>query len=155
MQSKCPAAAATQCSPTCTRPGPGCRVLQAFDEYQDRRIDLSERRLSQTPHCVQPIVLRHPETGRRALYVNRLMSHRIEGMPEAQSEALLEELYTYAEDPEIRYQHVWTPGDLLMWDNLCSTHARTDFPPGERRLMRRFTLAGEPVIPAWETSPAA
>lgn len=133
----------------------GRRVLQAFDEYQDRRIDLSGRPLSEVPHCVQPIVLRHPETGRRALYVNRLMSHRIEGMPDAEGEALLEELYTYTEDPEIRYQHVWTPGDLLMWDNLCSTHARTDFPREERRLMRRYTLAGEPVIPAWEGRPAA
>lgn len=127
----------------------GRTVLQAFDEYQDRRIDLNERPLSQVPHCFQPIVLRHPDTGRRAIYVNRLMSHRIEGLPEAESDALLEELFDYTEDPQVRYQHVWKPGDLLMWDNLCSTHARTDFPREERRLMRRYTLAGAPVIPAW------
>lgn len=127
----------------------GRSVLQAFDELQDRRIDLGARPLSAVPHCVQPIVLRHPETGRRALYVNRLMSHRVEGLSQQDSEALLEELLGYAEAPEIRYTHVWRPGDLLMWDNLCSTHARTDFPREERRLMRRYTIAGAPVIPAW------
>jgi taurine dioxygenase len=128
----------------------GRTVLQAFDEYQDRRIDMRERPLSQVPHCFQPIVLRHPETGRRAIYVNRLMSHRIEGLSDEESDALLEELFAYTEDPAIRYQHVWRPGDLLMWDNLCSTHARTDFPREERRLMRRYTLAGAPVTAAWE-----
>jgi len=133
----------------------GRTVLQVFDELQDRRVDLRERPLSQVPHCFQPIVLRHPETGRRAIYVNRLMSHRIEGIDEAESDALLEELFAYTEDESIRYTHVWRPGDLLMWDNLCSTHARTDFPREERRLMRRYTIAGAPVTPAWETSSAA
>ncbi|MDB5571719.1 MAG: Taurine dioxygenase [Hyphomicrobiales bacterium] len=133
----------------------GRTVLQAFDEYQDRRVDFSERPLDSVPHCFQPIVLRHPETGKRAIYVSRLMSHRIEGLTEAESEALLEELFAYTEDPAIRYEHVWRPGDLLMWDNLCSTHARTDFPREERRLMRRYTLAGEPVIPAWDQRTAA
>lgn len=133
----------------------GRTVLQAFDEYQDRRIDLSERSLDTVPHCFQPIVVRHPETGRRAIYVSRLMSHHIEGLTEDESADLLEELYTYTEDPAIRYEHVWRPGDLLMWDNLCSTHARTDFPREERRLMRRYTIAGEPVIAAWEQQNAA
>lgn len=133
----------------------GRTVLQAFDEYQDRRIDLHQRPLSQIPHCFQPIVLRHPDTGRRAIYVNRLMSHRIEGLPDDESDALLAELLGYTEDPAIRYQHVWRPGDLLMWDNLCSTHARTDFPANERRLMRRYTLAGAPVTAAWENQSAA
>jgi taurine dioxygenase len=133
----------------------GRTVLQAFDEYQDRRIDLRERPLSQVPHCFQPIVVRHPETARRAIYVNRLMSHRIEGLDEAESEALLEELFAYTEAPDIRYTHVWRPGDLLMWDNLCSTHARTDFPADERRLMRRYTIAGAPVTPAWDGQTAA
>ena len=132
----------------------GRTVLQAFDEYQDRRIDLRERPLSQVPHCFQPIVLRHPDTGRRAIYVNRLMSHRIEGLSDEDSDALLEELFGYTEDPAIRYQHVWRPGDLLMWDNLCSTHARTDFPREERRLMRRYTLAGAPVTAAWSRETA-
>ena len=128
----------------------GKRVLQAFDEVQDRRLDLSVVPVEDVKHAWQPMVLRHPETGRRALYVNRLMSHLIEGLSQADSDGILEELYAYTEAPEIRYTHKWRPGDLLMWDNLCSIHARTDFPSTERRLMRRVTISGEPVIPAWE-----
>jgi taurine dioxygenase len=127
----------------------GLIVLQAFDEIQDQRINLSARSLESVPHCFQPIVLKHPETNKRAIYVSRLMSHRIEGLNEAESEALLEELLAYTESPAIRYTHVWRPGDLLMWDNLCSTHARTDFPRDQRRLMRRYTIAGEAVTAAW------
>ncbi len=133
----------------------GRRVLQVFDEIQDSRIDLSTVNLEDLKHWWQPIVLRHPESGKRALYVNRLMSHLVEGLTHSESDDLLEELYSYTEDPALVYEHVWTPGDLLMWDNLSSIHARTDFPKEERRLMRRMTIAGDPVIPAWETQNAA
>ena len=127
----------------------GRQVLQAFDEVQDARLDLSSIPLEEVKHAWHPLVIRHPETHRKALYVNRLMSHRIEGLSEAESEALLDELFTYGEDPAVRYEHVWRVGDLVMWDNLCSMHARTDFPREERRLMRRFTIAGGPVSAGW------
>jgi taurine dioxygenase len=133
----------------------GRTVLQAFDEIQDSRLDLSSIDIADIKHCHQPIVLRHPETGRRALYVNRLMSHRVEGLSDAESDDLLEELYTFTEDPALTYEHVWQPGDLLMWDNLCSIHARTDFPKDQHRLMRRMTIAGSTVIPAWDNQTAA
>ncbi len=127
----------------------GRKVLQAFDEVQDSRLDLSQIRLADVKHQWQPLVITHPETGRRALYVSRLMSHEIEGLSHADGAALLEELYAYTEAENIRYTHKWRVGDLLMWDNLNSIHARTDFPREERRLMRRFSIAGDPVIPAW------
>ena len=133
----------------------GRRVLQVFDAIQDSRIDLSSRSLDELMHYWQPMVVRHPETGRPAIYVNRLMSHVVEGLDQAESDALLDELYEYTEDPALVYEHVWKPGDLLMWDNLCSIHARTDFPATERRLMRRMTIAGERVIPAWAGTAAA
>ena len=133
----------------------GRRVLQVFDAIQDSRIDLAARNLEDLMHYWQPMVVRHPETGRRALYVNRLMSHIVEGLDAVESDRLLEELYEYTEDPALVYAHKWTPGDLLMWDNLCSIHARTDFPPTERRLMRRMTVSGEPVIAAWAEASAA
>lgn len=133
----------------------GRMVLQAFDEIQDARIDLKSVPLKDLKHCWQPIVIRHPETGRKALYVSRLISHEIEGYSHEESQALLDELNGYAEDPSIRYVHKWKVGDLLMWDNLNSIHARTDFPRQETRLMRRFSISGEPVIAAWAARTAA
>ncbi|MBM3609611.1 MAG: TauD/TfdA family dioxygenase, partial [Alphaproteobacteria bacterium] len=124
-------------------------------EIQDSRLDLSQFNLEDLKHWWQPVVLRHPENGRRALYVNRLMSHIVEGLDQAQSDALLDELYEYTENPALVYEHQWQPGDLLMWDNLSSIHARTDFPKDQRRLMRRMTIAGSPVIAAWDSQQAA
>ena len=133
----------------------GRRVLQAFDEVQDSRLDLTKVPLAEVKHQWQPIVVAHPETGRRALYVSRLISHEIEGLDAAESQALLDELCDYSEDEAIRYTHEWRVGDLLMWDNLNSIHARKDFPREERRLMRRFSIAGQPVVPAWAPAGAA
>src|SRR6516225_5340257 len=93
--------------------------------------------------CWHPVVRTHPATGRKALYVNRLMTREIEGLPRAESDALLEKLFDHQEQQQFIYEHVWRPGDLLMWDNRCTLHARTDFPAGERRLLRRVTILGE------------
>ena len=88
----------------------------------------------------------HPVTGRKALYVNQLMTMRIEGLAEDESREILKELWALNAHPDIVYSHPWRMGDLVMWDNLCSTHARTDFPPDQTRLMRRCTVAGDPLI---------
>ena len=89
-----------------------------------------------------PAFRTHEETGRKAVYVNRLMTTGIEGLDEAENEAALATLFDHAERPEFVYEHEWTVGDLLLWDNRCSTHARTDFPSTERRLMLRTTVKG-------------
>jgi taurine dioxygenase len=91
---------------------------------------------------VHPVFRTHEETGRKAVYVNRLMTVKVEGLPEDESAELLEALFDHSERPEFVYEHVWKVGDLLLWDNRCSTHARTDFPSTERRLMLRTTLKG-------------
>ena len=93
------------------------------------------------PAASHPLVRVHPETGRKALYVNRLMSRWIEGMDRAESDALLPRLIEATERPELIYSHHWTPGDFLMWDNRCVNHARTDFPREEIRLLRRYTIS--------------
>ena len=92
--------------------------------------------------AVHPVVRTHEETGRKALYVNRLMTVRIEGMPEAESDALLNTLFDHSEKSEFVYTHVWRKGDLIVWDNRCSSHARTDFPADQRRLLLRTTVKG-------------
>ena len=122
----------------------GRRVLQVYDYTVREKPSVSG--LDHVPHCWQPAVIRHPVTGRCALYVDRLMSAAIEGLPRDQSAALLEALFPYIERAD--YEHVWRPGDYVIWDNRCSVHARTDFPATERRLLKRGKVAGEPLTAA-------
>ncbi len=91
----------------------------------------------------RPVVSVHDETGRKALFVSRLMTTRIEGLPGAEGEAFLARLLDQTERPEFIYTHRWRPGDLVMWDNRCINHARTDFSPSERRLLRRTATLTE------------
>ena len=95
-----------------------------------------------TSQATLPVVRTHDETKRKALYVNRLMSVKIEDMPEEESDRLLNLLFDHSEKPEFVYTHVWRKGDLIVWDNRCSSHARTDFPSDQRRLLLRTTVKG-------------
>jgi len=95
-----------------------------------------------TSQATHPVVRTHDETKRKALYVNRLMSVKIEDMPEEESDRLLNLLFDHSEKPEFVYTHVWRKGDLIVWDNRCSSHARTDFPSDQRRLLLRTTVKG-------------
>jgi alpha-ketoglutarate-dependent taurine dioxygenase len=95
-----------------------------------------------TSQAVQPVIRTHDETKRKAIYVNRLMTVKIEDLPEAESDALLNLLFDHCEKPEFVYTHVWRKGDLIVWDNRCSSHARTDFPSDQRRLLLRTTVKG-------------
>jgi taurine dioxygenase len=99
--------------------------------------------ISGIPHFYHPVAITHPDTGRKTLFVDRLMTAQIEGMSEEESASVLDQLYGIGERPEFIYEHVWRPGDFLMWDNRCTIHARTDFPKDERRLLRRCTVEGE------------
>jgi taurine dioxygenase len=92
--------------------------------------------------CTHPVFRTHEDTGKKAVYVNRLMTIGIADMPAEESEPLLNAVFDHAEKPEFVYEHVWRVGDLLLWDNRCSSHARTDFPSAERRLMLRTTVKG-------------
>jgi taurine dioxygenase len=89
-----------------------------------------------------PVFRTHEETGRKAVYVNRLMTVKVLDLPDEESDRLLNHVWDHSERPEFVYEHVWRVGDLLLWDNRCSTHARTDFPSTERRLMLRTTVKG-------------
>lgn len=125
----------------------GRRVLQAYNRSMLERVD-PEQGLDDIAHQWQPIFVKHPETGRISLYVSHLISAWIEGLPRDESEAILEQLVAVAEDPGLVHEHIWNDGDLVMWDNRCSTHARTDFPPEQSRLLRRCTIEGGPMIAA-------
>ncbi len=90
-----------------------------------------------------PVVRTHDETGRKGLYVNRLMTDHIVGMERKESDELLEYLFQQAEKPEFIYSHKWSVGELVMWDNRCTLHARTDFSPNTRRMLRRISIKGK------------
>ena len=122
----------------------GLRALNVYD-YNLNPTQRGQAIASDAPAWVHPVVRTHPVTGRKALYVNRLMTARIEGVPSKESDELLGMLFDHLEQPQFIYEHVWRKGDVLMWDNRCTLHARTTFDPQQTRLLRRITLKGEPV----------
>jgi taurine dioxygenase len=98
-------------------------------------------------NATHPVVRTIPETGRKALFVSRLMTDQIIGLPSDESRDLLNRISDHAEQSKFIYQHQWKVGDILMWDNRCSTHARQDFDGSQRRLMKRIALA-DSVVPS-------
>ena len=118
----------------------GKRALHHYNYGSTQRGD--DRGTEAFNECVHPVFRTHEETGRKAVYVNRLMTVKIVDMEADQSERLLSILFDHAEKPEFVYAHQWRKGDVLLWDNRCSSHARTDFPSDQRRLMLRTTVVG-------------
>ena len=117
----------------------GLRALHYYDYQRDPTLRPSTVN-PDAPQWVHPVVRTHPETGRKAIYVNRLMTLWIEGIDRDESDEILDFLFDHIEKPEFVYEHVWTVGELIMWDNRCSAHARTWFSPDKRRMMRRVTV---------------
>jgi taurine dioxygenase len=103
---------------------------------------------------VHPAVTFIPETGERALFVNRLMTDSLVGLDRDESEALLEQTFDHAEQRRFVYEHVWSKGDLVLWDNRTTMHARTDFDPREARVLRRISTLGSKPVAAREAAAA-
>jgi taurine dioxygenase len=92
--------------------------------------------------AVHPVVIRHPDSGRKVLYVNPAHTIGIEGWKKADSDALLAELYAHVDQPQFTCKFNWQPGSVAFWDNRSTWHfAQNDY-QGEARLMHRITLAG-------------
>jgi taurine dioxygenase len=121
------------------------RVLFLYD-YEKNANRRAPSEWTDAPRAVHPAVVVHPETRRRTLLVNRLMADSVLGYGPEDSVSLIEELSRAAEQPGIIYEHVWQKGDVLLWDNRATSHARTDFDPAERRVLRRMALKGERPI---------
>jgi taurine dioxygenase len=121
----------------------GRNCLQIFDHHSTASPADPDQDLSDVRHARHPAVVRHPNNGRAALYVSPLLTARIEGLPKEESDELLAELFKYTENEKLIYEHVWRPRDLVIWDNWGSTHARTDFPAEQTRLLRRSIVKGQ------------
>jgi taurine dioxygenase len=93
--------------------------------------------------AVHPLLCRHPESGRHVLYLGRRRNAYIVGMPLNESEALLDELWSYATRDELTWYNQWRVGDLVMWDNRCTMHRRDAFDAGERRIMHRTQIKAD------------
>lgn len=95
------------------------------------------------PPVRHPVVRVHPRNGRRALFVNRLFTTHIEGLREAESDAVLRFLFDHLETPELSCRFHWTPGAIAFWDNRSTLHRPVnDFFPAHRRL-ERVMIAGD------------
>jgi taurine dioxygenase len=96
-----------------------------------------------SPGALHPLVCTHPDTGRRMLYLGRRRNAYLAGLELADSEALLDELWSYVARREFAWEHVWRVGDLVLWDNRCTMHRRDAFDPTARRIMHRTQIKGE------------
>lgn len=121
----------------------GREAVHFFDYGATTRDANASAEREKLPHYAHAVGRIHPKSGRTALYVNRLMTDRIEGLPDEEGRPLLDTLFDQVENPKFRYTHKWRVGDVLLWDNRCTVHARTDFDPNHRRHLRRFTIQGE------------
>lgn len=122
----------------------GKRALHVHEYKRNEKIDANTD-ISNAPHWFHPLFITHPRTGRKSLFVDRLMTARIEGFSVQESDEILAELYDIGERKDFIYEHVWQKSDFIMWDNLATIHARTYFPKEEDRMLRRCTIEGEPV----------
>lgn len=110
---------------------------------------LTEEEKAAMPPVWQPMVRKHPVTGRHSLYISPIYNDEIEGMSSQEARRLIEELTTIAAEPRFVYRHSWEPDDVVMWDNRCTMHQVTPHDPTERRVMHRTTIVGtQPVIAA-------
>lgn len=107
------------------------------------RAVLSAEQKAAMKDVVHPVVRTHPETGRKALYVNPGFTTRIVGLPDGESRDLLEELFAASTVPDNRYTHVWQRHDLVLWDNRCLMHHATPFDSRHIRHMHRTTVIGD------------
>jgi taurine dioxygenase len=96
-----------------------------------------------SPGEVHPLVITHPDSKRRALYLGRRRNAYIVGLPLAQSEALLDDIWQHAARDEFTWGNDWRVGDLVLWDNRCTMHRRDAFDDKSRRIMHRTQVKGE------------
>ena len=95
---------------------------------------------AQGPGAHHPLIVTHPDTHRDALYLGRRKNAHIDGLPTAESEALLDALWAHATEDRFAWHHHWRLGDVILWDNRVTLYRRTTFDPKERRIMHRTQI---------------
>ena len=126
--------------------------LTAIHNYRHRYMKMAQggkrpaptaKQLAQWRDAEHPVVLVHPESGRKAIYLNEGFTVAIKGMDGDESEALLARLYAHCVQPEFIHAHEWRAGDIVMWDNRCTMHCATPYDASKyERTMHRTTIRG-------------
>ena len=121
--------------------------LNTLSEWNRRhtpgRPPLSEEARRRFPPVIQPLVRRHPVTGRPSLYICPAVISHVEGLPPHEGHALIAEVMAHATADRCVYRHRWRAGDLVVWDSLSTLHTATLFDhERHQRLMFRTTVAG-------------
>ena len=102
-----------------------------------------------SPGRAQPLVTRHAETGRPALFLGRRLYAHVVGLSLADSERLLDRLWAHATQPDYVWTHAWNQHDIVIWDNRSVLHKRDPFDPNARRMLRRVVVEGD-ALQAYE-----
>ena len=124
----------------------GRRAIHGYDtpRARNRPSPRTPQEIAETPDVEHPLVRTHPDTGRKALYLNPNRLDRIVGLERLESDALLDALADEARKPQHHFGHVWHTGDVVVWDNRATMHrVMLDDPVGENRIMKRVLIEGD------------
>lgn len=127
----------------------GLQAAHSYEHSYDKfkgsafRPPLTAEQKAQVKEVVHPVVRTHPETGRKALFVNEGFTSRIVGWDTGPSDALLAQLFKHSTEERFTYRHHWSDHDLVFWDNRCTQHMALGCPPHLRRHMHRTTIQGD------------
>ena len=120
-------------------------VFGEQSNYRETMKDRFSNAEDATQDAVHPVVITHPESGRKALYVNPAFTLHFEGWTTAESQPLLDYLYAHAAQLEHTTRFQWAPGSIAFWDNRCTWHYALNDYHGTRREMHRITIEGSPI----------
>ena len=133
----------------------GMTVLHDFNKFWDMmlkrpgtwRQPLTQEQRDRKPPVSHPIFLTHPITGKQVLYANPGYAIRINELPEAESDEILEYLFGHQLQEKYRYVHRWSEGDVLLWDDIGTLHnAHADYGPDEHRLIKRCQVMADRIF---------
>jgi len=133
----------------------GMTVLHDFNKFWDMmlkrpgtwRQPLTQEQRAKKPPVSHPIFLTHPITGRKVLYAKPGHAIRINELPEAESDEILEYLFGHQLQEKYRYVHRWSEGDVLLWDDIGTLHnAQADYGPDEHRLIKRCQVMADRIF---------
>jgi taurine dioxygenase len=122
----------------------GVRAIHTTGEPTKRALERASVYGIVSEEASHPVVRTHPDTGRKALFVNAMYTRRFDGMTAEESRGLLEFLYAHCGRSDFTFRHRWQLGDVLIWDNASVQHAVVgDMPEGTERYLHRTTTVGE------------